>query len=87
MSTTKLTLTIQDGSVIEHAKSYAKKRGRSLPNLVENYLKSLNSGININEGNEELSPLVKSLLGVGGMAPEKTDKELLLEALEEKYLT
>lgn len=36
----KLTLTI-DESVIKQAKAYAKKQGRSLSAVVENYLKAL----------------------------------------------
>ena len=38
--TTKLTLTIDD-SVISVAKKYAKKSGKSLSVIVENYLKTL----------------------------------------------
>lgn len=37
---TKLTLTIEE-SVIENAKAYARKRHRSLSDLIENYLKVL----------------------------------------------
>ena len=38
--TTKLTLTIDD-SVIAIAKKYAKQNGKSLSDIVENYLMSL----------------------------------------------
>ena len=37
---TKLTLTI-DKSVIKKAKEYAKSQGRSLSNLIEDYLKTV----------------------------------------------
>ena len=37
---TKLTLTIEQ-SVIEKAKKYARKKERSLSDLIENYLKAL----------------------------------------------
>ncbi len=37
---TKLTLTL-DKSVIESAKKYAKSQGRSLSNLIEDYLKAV----------------------------------------------
>ena len=40
--TTKLTLTIDD-SVIAIAKKYAKQNGKSLSDIVENYLLSLSS--------------------------------------------
>ncbi len=38
--TTKLTLTIDD-SVILIAKKYAKQKGKSLSDIIENYLMSL----------------------------------------------
>ena len=37
---TKLTLTV-DESIIEKAKLYAKSKGRSLSDVIENYLKLL----------------------------------------------
>ena len=37
---TKLTLTVEK-SVIEKAKSYANKTGRSLSEIIENYLETL----------------------------------------------
>ena len=40
--TTKLTLTIDD-AVIAIAKKYAKQNGKSLSDIVENYLMSLSS--------------------------------------------
>lgn len=39
---TKLTLTIE-GEVIQSAKKYAQEQGRSLSDVVENYLKTLSS--------------------------------------------
>ena len=38
--TTKLTLTVEK-SIIERAKSYAKNTGRSLSELIENYLETI----------------------------------------------
>ena len=55
---TKLTLTI-DQSVIERAKKYARKKERSLSDLIENYLKALTTEEFSKQG--ELSPKVKSL--------------------------
>lgn len=57
--TTKLTLTI-DRDLVPGAKEYARKTGRSLSDLVENYLKSL-----VDESIPQLpvSPLVRSLMG------------------------
>ena len=56
---TKLTLTIER-TVIEQAKLYAKEKGRSLSDIVENYLKIITKE---QEFEEELSPLIKSLQG------------------------
>ena len=46
--TTKLTLTI-DESIIDSAKAYARDQGRSLSDVVENYLK-VNEQIFVKEG-------------------------------------
>lgn len=56
----KLTLTI-DEKVINSAKKYAQKKGKSLSNLVENYLKFIAS----NETDiKTLSPRVTKLMGI-----------------------
>jgi hypothetical protein len=57
--TTKLTLTIEE-KVIKAAKSYARKNGRSVSDLVETYLKSLAGS---QSSNDDLSPEVKKLIG------------------------
>jgi len=78
----KLTLTI-DETVIAKAKQYAKQKGRSLSDLVENYLKLTTS----EEKEEfEISPVVKSLLGSFSPPTEGDYKELLTDILSEKYL-
>lgn len=80
---TKLTLTIEQAT-IEKAKKYANKRGRSLSNLIENYLKAITR----EEDTEkiELTPIVKSLKG-SFKAPENFDyKKELSKRLTEKYL-
>lgn len=59
---TKLTLTIDD-KVIDAAKKYIQKKGKSLSHLVENYLKSI--AANTKENSEEvISPKVLKLMGV-----------------------
>ena len=40
--TAKLTLTIED-TVIDSAKKYARQKGKSLSDVVENYLKSISA--------------------------------------------
>ncbi|MCF8255516.1 MAG: DUF6364 family protein [Bacteroidia bacterium] len=80
---TKLTLTI-DESVIENAKKYAKGKGRSLSNLIENYLRAITKESNSEE--IELTPIVKSLKG-SFTAPTNFDyKKELTKKLSEKYL-
>lgn len=79
----KLTLTIEE-SVIKKAKLYAKSRGRSLSDIIENYLKVItddNWAIEI-----ETTPMVKSMKG-SFKAPEDFNyKEQLSKGLTDKYL-
>jgi len=78
----KLTLTIEQ-SVIEKAKLYARKKGRSLSDIIENYLKAITKE---QKAGENTSPLVNSLRG-SFKAPENFDyKKELSEKLSEKYL-
>ena len=79
---TKLTLTIEQ-SIIEKAKSYAKERGRSLSDIIENYLKAITTEKRVVE---DISPLVNSLRG-SFKAPESFDyKKELSKGLSEKYM-
>ena len=81
----KLTLTV-DKSIIEEAKKYAKSNGRSLSNIIEEYLKSLVEKKEV-ESEFEISPLVQSLWGsVKAPSEEVSYKELLGEELEKEYL-
>ena len=78
---TKLTLTIEQ-SVVEKAKLYAKEKGRSLSDIIENYLKAVTSE---QRAIEDFSPLVNSLRG-SFKAPENFDYEKeLSQGLSEKY--
>ena len=80
---TKLTLTV-DKYVIEEAKKYAKANGRSLSNIIEEYLKSLIDKKE-DDGEFEISPLVESLWG--SVKPIEGDyKSILSEELAKKYL-
>jgi hypothetical protein len=80
---TKLTLTI-DQSLIVKAKQYAKGKGRSLSDLVENYLKVL-----IKEENAKVidsTPIASSMRG-SFKAPKDFDyKKELSKGLSKKYL-
>jgi hypothetical protein len=79
----KLTLNI-DKDVVRRAKVYAKKEGRSLSDLVENYLKLLTKNSSI--GESEFTPRVKSLLGSVSLPPDFDYKKELADALSKKYL-
>jgi hypothetical protein len=80
---TKLTLTIEQ-SLIDKAKKYAKGKGRSLSDIVENYLKVI-----IKEENTKVidqTPIASSLRGAF-KAPKDFDyKDELSKGLSEKYL-
>lgn len=81
---TKLTLTIEQ-AVIEKAKQYAKGKGRSLSDIVENYFKAITK----EEDMEKVTstPITDSLRG-SFKAPKDFDyKEELKKALTDKYLT
>ena len=79
--TTKLTLTIEK-TIIERAKSYAKKTGRSLSELIENYLE------NITEENtsSDMSPRLRKLVGSVQFPACFDDEQELRSAVEKKHL-
>ena len=81
---TKLTLTIEQ-TVIAKAKLYAKSKGRSLSDLVENYLQLMI------EDKEEIGPLnsapiASSLRGTFKAPASFSYKEELAKALSQKHL-
>ena len=79
----KLTLNI-DKDITLKAKVYARKEGRSLSDLVENYLKLLTTNVAIE--NSEYTPRVKSLLGCIKLPDDFDYKKELSESLTKKYL-
>ena len=80
---TKLTLTL-DNETIEAAKTYAKKNKISLSKLVEFYFKSLTSScVNYNEN---IPLITKELSGIARITTTKSDKELLEDALNRRFL-
>ncbi len=80
---TKLTLTI-DHSIIIRAKNYARKKERSLSDLIENYLKALTDEGTIKV--EETTPIVQALKGSFKMPENFNYKKELTDRLSEKYL-
>ena len=78
---TKLTLSLEK-RVIENAKSYAKKTGRSLSELVENYFKNLTEKSEIPE---DIHPKVKKLIGRITLPPDFDEEKAKEEHYKEKY--
>jgi len=80
---TKLTLTIEK-EVILIAKEYAKEKGQSLSDLVENYFKLITNERRPLKS-EELSPRIKRLRGIIKADKELNYKQILTEELLKKY--
>lgn len=80
--TTKLTLTVED-STIKKAKLYAKHTGRSLSELIENYLETLTQE-NVNKG--DLSPKLKKIAGAVKLPDDFDEKAELNAYFENKHL-
>lgn len=80
---TKLTLTIEK-EVIEIAKEYAKEKGQSLSEMVENYFKFVtHKRMKIKE--KQLSPKVRKLRGIIKADDNFDYKQVLTEELSKKY--
>jgi hypothetical protein len=80
---TKLTLTIEQ-VLIQKAKLYAKQKGRSLSDIIENYLKVITK--EETKSNVNLAPITKSLKG-SFKAPDDFDyKKEISKGLSNKYL-
>jgi len=78
---TKLTLTIED-TVIDSAKKYARQKGKSLSDIVENYLKSISVS---EESVQTLSPRVVKLMGSVKLPEDFDYKKELAKVLKEKH--
>jgi len=78
---TKLTLRIDD-KLISRAKRSAKKRGKSVSQLVADYFQVLEDEIANNDA--ELTPIVRSLRGI--LKDHKIDESDYKKHLEEKYI-
>jgi len=78
---TKLTLRLDD-RLIRQAKAIAKRRGKSVSEMVAEYFKLL--GSRSSGGVEELAPTVQSLKGV--LKGTRLDRKDHRQHLEDKYL-
>lgn len=81
--TTKLTLTVED-SVIKKAKSYAKKTGRSLSELIEKYLETLTDE---QQDEKQISPKLRRLVGSVKLPDDFDEKKELLPILMLRHIT
>lgn len=77
----KLTLRL-DESLIQRAKFYSEKRGKSVSQIVADYFVLL--GEKASESTPKLTPVVKSLKGV--LKEKNVDEKDYKRHLEEKYL-
>lgn len=93
--TKKLTLSVEQ-QTIERAKAYAELEGRSLSNMVEQYLRSLvrhkTQGDNLDTERKNINPKILALWG-SVKAPDGVGKNeeidykgILGKALEAKHL-
>jgi hypothetical protein len=80
---TKLTLTIEK-EVIEIAKQYAKEKGQSLSEIVENYFKLVTVN-RVKKNKKQLSTRVKRLRGIIKTDESFNYKHILTEELSKKY--
>jgi len=81
---TKLTLTIEQ-ELIVLAKKYAKNKGRSLSDLVENYFKVLTKSLDKDSDSIEISPKVKALMGSIKLPDDFDYKKALSEEINRKH--
>ncbi len=80
---TKLTLTLEK-EIIEVTKEYAKEKGQSLSDIVENYFKLITVKRRKLKA-EELSPKVKKLRGIIKTEADFDYKKTLTEELSKRY--
>ena len=78
---TKLTLSLEK-TVIEKAKSYAKKTGWSLSELVEAYFENLTEK---SETEDDIHPKVKKLIGRITLPDDFDEEKVKEEYYRDKY--
>ena len=79
----KLTLTMEQ-PIIEKAKRYAKSKGQSLSDIIENYLRLITK--DQEDTDIEITPIVKSLRGTFKALPNFDYKKELTVRLSDRYL-
>ena len=86
MNLSKLTLTV-DKSLIVRAKAHAAEQNISLSNLISSYLLVATTPSEEEFDKSKLSPNTRNAVGLlaSSELQDKSYKELMLDALEEKY--
>ena len=79
----KLTLSI-DRETIDKAKDIARAGGTSVSAMFSNFILSLDVG---KHGPKRIGPLTRKASGIAKLPPGKDYKELLTDALADKYGT
>ena len=80
--TTKLTLTIEK-EVIERAKLYAKRTGRSLSDMIEKYLENITRE---EKNHRHISPKLRKIVGSVKLPRNFNEEKELRAYLEKKHL-
>ena len=80
---TKLTLKLNE-EIIRKAKKYAHRHHTSLSRMIENYLRKITEHSDV-PGEEEITPLVKSLSGIIRLPRNYNPKKNYTGYLPEKY--
>ncbi|HBC88259.1 MAG TPA: hypothetical protein DCZ94_15010 [Lentisphaeria bacterium] len=79
---TKLTLSAEK-DVVEQARRLARKNRTSISSMFSRFIRNASrSGI---DQQNPIAPITKRASGIASLKNGKTDKELLEEALSEKY--
>jgi hypothetical protein len=77
----KLTISVDD-LTIERAKQYAKSKGQRLSEIIENHLKLISRNI----GEPQVSSKISKLKGTVKFSKDSDYKEMLKDAISDKYL-
>ena len=81
MPQSKLTLSA-DKEIIEQARKIAREKNSSISAMFSQYIQAI---ADLEEYAQDLGPLTKKASGIINLPEDKTDKELLDEALWEKH--
>jgi hypothetical protein len=81
MRTTKLTLSA-DKDLIREAKRFADREGTSLSSMFSRFLRAV---LGSRKGKDKPGPITGKATGLVKLPIHKTDRELLEDALSDKY--